>query len=66
MEDLKNELSKVRTALVRTQDELINYQQISKKDVENAKNFAIANFSRDMLAVYDALNGALQRFENKV
>merc|ERR1712087_1032884 len=36
-----------------------NLQNMSKKDVENARKFATKSFSKDMLNVADALQGCL-------
>merc|ERR1719464_1615027 len=56
---LNAEVSKYRDALVRRSADILNLQNMNKKDVENAKKFAVSKFSKDMLNVADALSGCL-------
>jgi len=52
-------LKKYRDALARSHADIMNIQNMNKKDVENARKFATKSFSKDMLNVADSLQGCL-------
>eukprot|EP00484_Ammonia_sp_Unknown_P004181 CAMPEP_0197075464 /NCGR_PEP_ID=MMETSP1384-20130603/211619_1 /TAXON_ID=29189 /ORGANISM="Ammonia sp." /LENGTH=240 /DNA_ID=CAMNT_0042514311 /DNA_START=1537 /DNA_END=2259 /DNA_ORIENTATION=+ len=60
IEDLQAELKKYQDALARSHADIINIQNMSKKDVESARKFAIKGFSKDLLNVADALEGCIK------
>eukprot|EP01084_Bolivina_argentea_P119509 211876_1 len=60
IEELESELKKYKDALARSHADLINVNNMSKKDVANAKQFATKSFSKDMLSVADALQSCLK------
>lgn len=60
MEELENELKKYKDALARSHADIMNIQNMNKKDVENARKFATKAFSKDVLNVADALQGCLK------
>lgn len=49
---------------LRAAAELENVRKRSRRDVENARKYALENFSRDLLAVKDSLEMGLQAGEN--
>ena len=57
--ELENELKKYKEALARSHADIMNIQNMNKKDVENARKFATKSFSKDMLNVADSLSGCL-------
>lgn len=61
--ELEKEVTKYKEALARSHADIINIQNMSKKDVESAKKFAIKGFSKDMLNVADSLDGCINVVE---
>ena len=59
VDGLENELKKYKDALARSHADIMNIQNMNKKDVENARKFATKSFSKDMLNVADSLQGCL-------
>eukprot|EP00485_Elphidium_margaritaceum_P011225 CAMPEP_0202703670 /NCGR_PEP_ID=MMETSP1385-20130828/16486_1 /ASSEMBLY_ACC=CAM_ASM_000861 /TAXON_ID=933848 /ORGANISM="Elphidium margaritaceum" /LENGTH=297 /DNA_ID=CAMNT_0049361561 /DNA_START=34 /DNA_END=927 /DNA_ORIENTATION=+ len=63
VEELQRDLKKYQDAVARSHADIINIQNMGKKDVESAKKFAIKSFSKDMLNVADALDGCIKVVE---
>ena len=61
--DLEAEVTKFKEALARSHADIINIQNMNKKDVENTKKFAVKGFSKDMLNVADSLDGCINVVE---
>eukprot|EP00486_Rosalina_sp_Unknown_P011877 CAMPEP_0201585598 /NCGR_PEP_ID=MMETSP0190_2-20130828/123785_1 /ASSEMBLY_ACC=CAM_ASM_000263 /TAXON_ID=37353 /ORGANISM="Rosalina sp." /LENGTH=291 /DNA_ID=CAMNT_0048031867 /DNA_START=32 /DNA_END=907 /DNA_ORIENTATION=+ len=61
--ELEKEVAKYKDALARSHADIINIQNMSKKDVESTKKFAIKGFSKDMLNVADSLDGCINVVE---
>lgn len=59
VDELESELKKYKDALARSHADIINIQNMSKKDVDNARKFATKSFSKDVLNVADSLQGCL-------
>jgi len=59
VDELEADLKKYRDALARSHADIMNIQNMNKKDVENARKFATKSFSKDMLNVADSLQGCL-------
>jgi len=65
VEELESELKKYKEALARSHADIMNIQNMNKKDVENARKFATKSFSKDMLNVADSLQGCLNVVEQQ-
>merc|ERR1712174_180014 len=59
-ESVESELKKYKDALARSHADIINIQNMNKKDVENAKKFATKSFSKDILTVADSLDKCIE------
>eukprot|EP01084_Bolivina_argentea_P001553 2867_1 len=64
--ELHTEVKKYQDALARSHADIINIQNMNKKDVENARKFATKSFSKDMLNVADSLTGCIDAINNHI
>ena len=60
LESMETELKKYKDALARSHADIVNIQNMNKKDVENARKFATKSFSKDILAVADSLDKCIE------
>merc|ERR1712233_231287 len=65
LETMESELKKYKDALARSHADIVNIQNMNKKDVENARKFATKSFSKDILSVADSLQGCLNVVEQQ-
>jgi len=65
VDELEKELKKYKDALARSHADIMNIQNMNKKDVENARKFSTKSFSKDMLNVADSLQGCLSVVEQQ-
>jgi len=65
VDEMEKELKKYKDALARSHADIMNIQNMNKKDVENARKFATKSFSKDMLNVADSLQGCLSVVEQQ-
>jgi len=59
-QNLSNEIDGLKDRLLRSIAEMENLRKRTEREVSEARNFAIANFARDMLGATDNLSRALQ------
>ena len=59
-EQLEAELKEAKDQLLRTLAEQENTRRIAKKDVQDARNFAVKSFAKSLLEVSDNLSRALE------
>jgi molecular chaperone GrpE len=62
MEMLIAENAELKDRILRSAAEMENLRTRTARDVRDAKTFAVSNFARDMLAVSDNLNRAVEMF----
>lgn len=62
---LKAELQEWKERALRALAEVENVRKRAQKDVEDAKNFSMANFAKDMLLIGDNIHRALQAIDKK-
>ena len=63
IQELEAEVTKYKEALARSHADIINIQNMGKKDVESTRKFAVKGFSKDMLNVADSLDGCINVVE---
>merc|ERR1712130_328989 len=63
LETMESELKKYKDALARSHADIVNIQNMNKKDVENARKFATKSFSKDILSVADSLDKCIEVVE---
>ncbi len=59
-DELDKKAADLKDQLMRMAAEMENLRRRNKKDVDDAKNFSIASFARDMLSVTDNLRRAIE------
>lgn len=65
MELLIEENADLKDRVLRSAAEMENLRTRTARDVRDAKTFAVSNFARDMLAVSDNLNRAVEMFPSE-
>jgi len=60
LENLKQQVQELQDKLLRNAAEFDNTRKRLEKSVEDAKNYSIISFAKDMLSVFDNLTSALQ------
>jgi len=60
VEKLKEELKQLKDQFLRSLAEQENIRRIAKKDVENARNFAVSSFAKSLLDTSDNLSRAME------
>ncbi|MEC8126323.1 MAG: nucleotide exchange factor GrpE [Pseudomonadota bacterium] len=57
---LETQVEELKEALIRSQADLQNVQRRAARDVENAHKYAVEKFVKDLLAVLDSMDRALE------
>jgi molecular chaperone GrpE len=65
MEMLIAENAELKDRILRTAADMENLRTRTARDMRDAKTFAVSNFARDMLAVSDNLNRAMEMFPSE-
>ena len=60
---IETQVDELREALMRTQADLQNVRRRAERDVENAHKYAVEKFIKDLLAVLDSMDRALELAE---
>ena len=60
---LETQVEELREALLRSQADLQNVRRRAERDVENAHKYAVEKFVKDLLAVLDSMDRALELAE---
>lgn len=60
VEKLESELKEMKDQLLRSLAEQENIRRIAKRDVENARNFAVSSFAKSLLDTSDNLSRAME------
>lgn len=60
---LETQVEELKEALIRSQADLQNVRRRAERDVENAHKYAIEKFVKDLLAVLDSMDRALELAE---
>lgn len=60
---LETQVEELKEALIRSQADLQNVQRRAARDVENAHKYAVEKFVKDLLAVLDSMDRALELAE---
>lgn len=60
VEELENQLKDMKDQLLRSLAEQENIRRIAKRDVENARNFAVSSFAKSLLDTSDNLSRAME------
>jgi molecular chaperone GrpE len=61
---LETQVEELKEALIRSQADLQNVRRRAERDVENAHKYAVEKFVKDLLAVLDSMDRALELAEN--
>ena len=57
---LETQVEELKEALIRSQADLQNVRRRTERDVENAHKYAVEKFVKDLLAVLDSMDRALE------
>ena len=57
----ETQIEELKESVLRAQAELLNVRRRAERDVENAHRYAIEKFAKDLLAVLDSMDRALER-----
>ena len=57
---LETQVEELKEALIRSQADLQNVRRRAERDVENAHKYAVEKFVKDLLAVLDSMDRALE------
>ena len=60
---LETQVEELKEALIRSQADLQNVRRRAERDVENAHKYAVEKFVKDLLAVLDSMDRALELAE---
>lgn len=63
---LETQVEELKEALIRSQADLQNVRRRAERDVENAHKYAVEKFVKDLLAVLDSMDRALELAETTV
>lgn len=57
---VETQITELKESVLRAQAELLNVRRRAERDVENAHRYAIEKFAKDLLAVLDSMDRALE------
>ena len=66
MAALVKEAAELKDRLLRTLAEMENLRRRTEREVADARTYGIANFARDILAVADSMDRALQALDDEI